>query len=101
MAKVRQVGRRIKYANNLELNKPLFKQYLINNLWTSAHTTGQWGKDKYDCNVFGKMTDCLLSNTKGISINPYDGVYIAHFKQDGDVTKPYIRSSEGKFEIIE
>ena len=45
---------------------------------------GQWGTDKAGDYVFGKMTDKLLRNIKGIKIYSNAGdVYICHFKANG------------------
>ena len=52
-------------ADRLEQNKPLIKQYLIENIWTRSDLTlEKWTKDeKYGCYYFGKITDNLLRNT--------------------------------------
>ena len=60
----------------------------------------KWGKDKFENNVYGKITDNFLRKTNGIKITKH-GMHICHFGQDGGQTKPYIYCGEYGFEIRE
>ena len=70
VTKVRQLGYD-ETADQLEQNKPKFKQYLRENNWTEADLTSQWTIEDDDyLHVYGKITDGMLKNTNGIHINP-------------------------------
>ena len=89
-------------AVKLLKNKEEVIQYLIKNEWTPADMTSQWEAGEFDNHVLGKETDGLglLRNTKGVMIYPCR-VYIAHFNEDGGVTKPFIKCNAKKFKICE
>jgi hypothetical protein len=99
VAKVRQEGLKVT-AGLLDQNKLEFKQYLIKNNWTEPDMTGHWQTDQDKNHVFGKITNGLLRNTKGVMIDSI-GVDIAQFDQDGHVTRPCIDCSADKFRIKE
>ena len=62
-------------------------------------TGQQWATDEWGKNVcYGNFTYGKLRSTKGISIWPKDGMYIAYYNHSGKWTSPMIWCSEDKFE---
>jgi hypothetical protein len=90
-------------ANKALEHKEQMIQYFLDNKWTTADMTdSEWNWDNYKRICYGKMTDNMLSSTKGVRIYPIlGGMYICHFDQDGVVTDPYIYCSADEFDIIE
>ena len=87
-------------AENLLKNGGEVAQYLRKNSWTEEEMTSQWNTDTNNNRVFGKMTDGLFRNTKGVRINS-NGVYIYEMGQWGHLGAPYIYCRAGVFEIWE
>jgi hypothetical protein len=89
-------------ADKLLENKQIIIQFFKHHNWLLSDMTSQWSTDRDGYIVYGKITENLLRKTKGVTIYPNHGeVFICHFNQYGNYTKPYIRCEADKFIICE
>ena len=91
----------VKTAEKLLEKKDVVKQYFRDQNWTTTDFIEEW-KTKQDGNqIYGKINNNYLINSKGIKITTSGYLCIAYFNEKSIRVKPYIRCTEKGFVIVE